>query len=68
MMHQKQQPPSIYQGSARRPQDLVDICQKMMAKKPDQRYQSMAEVSKALADWLASKGRKSTRPAAAGAR
>ena len=30
-----------------------------MAKKPDQRYQSMAEVSQALADWLASKGKKS---------
>ena len=48
MMHQKQPPPSIYLDRPDAPPDLVDICLKMMAKKPDQRYQSAAEVAKVL--------------------
>ena len=66
MMHQKQPPPSIFKDRPDAPQDLIDICLKMMAKKPDQRYQSMAEVSKALADWLASKGKKPDSPSGSG--
>jgi eukaryotic-like serine/threonine-protein kinase len=66
MMHQKQQPPSIFKDRPDAPQDLVDICLKMMAKKPDQRYQSMADVSKALADWLTSKGKKADSPSGGG--
>jgi eukaryotic-like serine/threonine-protein kinase len=56
MMHQKQPPPSIHIDRPDAPRDLVDICMKMMAKKPDQRYQSMAEVAKALAQWLVNHG------------
>lgn len=53
MMHQKQAPPSVYLDRPDAPPTLVDICTKMMAKKPADRYQSMAEVAKVLADWLA---------------
>ena len=56
MMHQKQPPPSIYVDRPDAPDDLVDICMKMMAKKPDQRYQSAAEVAQALAQWLVRHG------------
>ena len=56
MMHQKQPPPSIYLDRPDAPHDLVDICMKMMAKKPDQRYQSTAEVATVLAQWLAAHG------------
>ena len=66
MMHQKQPPPSILKDRPDAPQDLIDICLKMMVKKPDQRYQSMAEISQALADWLASKGKKSDSPSGSG--
>jgi eukaryotic-like serine/threonine-protein kinase len=66
MMHQKQPPPSIFKDRPDAPQDLIDICLKMMAKKPDQRYQSMSEVSQALADWLASKGKKPDSPSGSG--
>ena len=53
MMHQKQPPPSIYEDRPDAPPDLVDICLKMMAKKPEQRYQTAAEVAKALEAWQA---------------
>jgi len=60
MMHQKQLPPSIFKDRPEAPQELVDICMKMMGKKPDQRYQTMTDVSGALADWLKSQGSGST--------
>jgi serine/threonine protein kinase len=66
MMHQKQPPPSIVKDRPDAPQELVDICMKMMAKKADQRYQSMTDVSSVLADWLASKGKKSDSPSGGG--
>ncbi len=56
-MHQRQPPPSIFLDRPDAPQELVDICAKMMAKKPDQRYQSADEVAKALAQWLVAQGR-----------
>jgi len=52
MMHQKQQPQSIYEDRPDAPDDLVWICMKMMAKKRQARYQSAAETARALADWL----------------
>jgi eukaryotic-like serine/threonine-protein kinase len=61
MMHQKQPPPSILNDRADAPHELIDICMKMMAKKRDQRYQSMNEVSKELSDWLVSQGREDSR-------
>jgi eukaryotic-like serine/threonine-protein kinase len=56
MMHQKQPPPSIYRDRPDAPPDLVDICLKMMAKKPERRYQSAAEVAQVLAQWLINHG------------
>jgi eukaryotic-like serine/threonine-protein kinase len=67
MMHQKQQPPSIFNDRPDAPQALVDICAKMMAKKPDQRYQTMFDVSAALADWLESQGKKTDSGSGTGA-
>jgi len=56
MMHQKETPPSIYNDRPDAPEDLVDICMRMMAKKPDDRPQSAAEVAERLADWLTAHG------------
>jgi len=56
MMHQKETPPSIYDDRPDAPNDLVEICVKMMAKKPDQRYQTAAEVVDVLAGWLTARG------------
>ena len=56
MMHQKEPPPSIYDDRPDTPDDLVEICMLMMAKKADQRYQSMTEVARALANWMVAHG------------
>ena len=56
MAHQKQQPPSIAKERPDAPADLVEICMKMMAKKPADRYQSMNDVAQALRRWLADRG------------
>jgi len=51
MRHQTQQPESIDKLRPGAPPDLVRICAKMMAKRPDDRFQSAAEVVRALAAW-----------------
>jgi eukaryotic-like serine/threonine-protein kinase len=56
MMHQKQAPPSIHLARPDASDDLTNICMKMMAKKPSQRYQSAADVAQALAQWLVHHG------------
>ncbi len=56
MMHQKQPPPSILLDRPDAPADLIAICMKMMAKRPEHRYQSAAEVAQALRQWLADHG------------
>lgn len=56
MMHQKSPPPSILEKRPDAPSDLVDICLKMMAKKPAARCQSAAEVAEVLAEWLLAHG------------
>ena len=50
--HQKEPPPEIRIDRADAPDDLIEICTKMMAKKPEDRYQTMDEVAGALARWL----------------
>lgn len=50
--HQTQPPPSIAAERDDAPPELLAICQRMMAKSPDDRYQTASEVSVALADWL----------------
>jgi serine/threonine protein kinase len=74
MAHQNQPPLSIFNDRPDAPRDLVEICMRMMAKKPDERYQSAVDVSKALAGWLVAHGQtvesggssKSSRRAATG--
>ncbi|MBO7680654.1 MAG: serine/threonine protein kinase, partial [Thermoguttaceae bacterium] len=56
LAHQRQQPASIFVDRPDAPQDLVQICEKMMAKKPDDRYQSASEVSEVLSRWLVKHG------------
>ena len=56
MMHQKSPPPDIRLKRPDAPDDLVDICLRMMAKKPSARYQSAQEVAETLADWLRARG------------
>jgi eukaryotic-like serine/threonine-protein kinase len=56
MMHQKQQPPSILIDRPDAPSDLVAICQKMMEKKPEDRYQTAGEAADALSAWLRAHG------------
>ncbi len=56
MMHQKERPPSILEERSDAPPELVEICLRMMAKKPQDRFQTAAEVAQALADWLVAQG------------
>jgi serine/threonine-protein kinase len=56
MMHQQLPPPSIYIDRPDAPRDLVEICLKMIAKKPEQRYYAAAEVAVVLAQWLVAHG------------
>ena len=56
MMHQKEPPPGILLDRPDAPPDLIDICMKMMAKRPDDRFQSAAEAANALAQWLIAHG------------
>ena len=56
MMHQKVPPPDIRLKRPDAPEDLLDICLRMMAKKPSARFQSAGEVADALAGWLRAHG------------
>ena len=49
--HQMQQPQSIRQQRPDAPTDLVGICEKMMAKRAEDRFQSAEDVSRVLAQW-----------------
>jgi hypothetical protein len=55
-MHQREMPPSILEDRADAPEDLVEICVGMMAKKPDDRPQSASEVAELMANWLTAHG------------
>jgi serine/threonine-protein kinase len=50
--HQSTMPEDVRKDRPECPRDLVDICVKMMQKKPDKRYQNMREVAEALETWL----------------
>ncbi len=52
MMHQTQMPASVFNDRPDAPAELVDICNRMMDKSPDTRYQTAAEIGKALNGWL----------------
>ncbi|MBI1346690.1 protein kinase [bacterium] len=52
LAHQTRQPPSVRFDRADVPDDLLEILERMMAKKADDRFQSAEEVSRALSLWL----------------
>jgi eukaryotic-like serine/threonine-protein kinase len=66
MMHQKDPPPSILLDRPDAPPDLVDICMKMLAKNPADRYQSADETAKALVQWLVAHGQWVESPGSSG--
>jgi serine/threonine-protein kinase len=58
LAHQREVPPSIYKDRRDAPRDLVEICNKMMAKQVDRRVQTAAEVRQMLNDFMVKRGRK----------
>jgi serine/threonine protein kinase len=57
LKHQTARPDSIFKTRPDAPPSLVDICETMMAKKPDDRFQTAGEVAHNLKEWLADRGR-----------
>jgi hypothetical protein len=53
MAHQTQEPGSILVDRRDAPKALVDICQRMMAKKADQRFPTAGDVRDTLRKWVA---------------
>ena len=56
LKHQVEQAPSIFKERPDAPSILVNICNRMMAKRADERYQTAGEVSEKLTEWLADRG------------
>ena len=56
LKHQTTAPTSIAKVRRGAPADLVAICEKMMAKSPDKRYQTATDVAQALGAWLSKSG------------
>jgi serine/threonine protein kinase len=57
LKHQTAKPESIFKARPDAPPSLVDICETMMAKKPDERFQTAGDVAERLKEWLADRGR-----------
>ena len=57
LKHQTARPETIFKSRPDAPPSLVDICDTMMAKKPDERFQSAGDVAEQLKGWLAERGR-----------
>lgn len=51
LKHQTKEPRAISELRPEVPKDLVEICRKMMAKEPADRYQSAEELSQVLGEW-----------------
>ena len=56
LKHQVEQAPSIFKERPDAPSVLVNICNRMMAKRVDERYQTAGEVAERLTEWLADRG------------
>lgn len=52
LKHSTTEPPSIFVDRPGAPPELVEICEKMMAKRVDVRYQTASEVAEALNAWV----------------
>lgn len=57
LKHQTAKPETIFKSRPDAPPSLVDICETMMSKKPDDRFQTAGEVAERLKEWLADRGR-----------
>jgi serine/threonine-protein kinase len=57
LKHQSEQPESLFTLRSDLPPSLGQICERMMAKKPEDRYQTAGELAMVLSDWLAERGR-----------
>jgi serine/threonine protein kinase len=57
LKHQTARPESIFKARADAPPSLVEICEVMMSKKPDDRFQTAGDVAANLKSWLADRGR-----------
>ncbi|MDZ4819518.1 MAG: protein kinase [Planctomycetota bacterium] len=58
LKHQTETPAGIHQDRPDAPQALIEVCERMMAKQPEARYQTAAEVARSLGTWLTSRGRR----------
>ena len=58
LKHQVEEPDSLLKLRPDLPMSLIDICSKMMNKRPELRYESANEVAERLTQWLADRGRK----------
>jgi len=56
LKHQVEQAPSIFKDRPDAPSVLVNICNRMMAKRVEERYQTASEVAQRLSEWLADRG------------
>ena len=56
MWHQSKEPPPITDERQDLPESLHDIIRKMMAKDPDDRYQTASDAAEALLEWLLQNG------------
>ena len=56
LAHQTREPPSLAEVATKVPAGLAAIVRKMMAKRPEDRFQSARDVSQSLADWLRENG------------
>jgi eukaryotic-like serine/threonine-protein kinase len=54
--HQTEAPPPIERERPDCPRELIEICNRMMAKKPEDRQQSAAEVASELSAWRQQRG------------
>jgi serine/threonine-protein kinase len=53
LQHQNAEPSDVLLVRPDAPRGLLAVCKKMMAKRADDRFQTAADVSEALAEWLA---------------
>ena len=56
LAHQTKEPPSLAEIAPQVPAGLVAIVRRMMAKRPEDRFQSAREVAQVLAEWLREHG------------
>ena len=56
LAHQTRKPTALAEIAPRVPEGLSDIVRRMMAKRPEDRFQSAREVSQVLVDWLRENG------------